>query len=275
MNHIGLFLLPSLFYYTPDREIKYCWNNKYKNKFNQTLFDEPTDEPTDESTDGQTKFVFGILNERVWKSKFDENSDELSKENNKIVECDEYLNVHLSNLYNMDTMSRLFQKAEATATKQWICIIDSISIEYTRNLIKWNVRYENSKIELAVFKKINTKWEPINTKVENYIHCPSLINGSSFNNNDIVILTTSGILIYTFSEKNKSIFLNYFYSFKIFNIKTLQDCKRMFSKSTLPLPNYDSFKLDGWVSDVMNHKSSLLKYGVELLKFAIKEHNHF
>ncbi|EXX71887.1 uncharacterized protein OCT59_027321 [Rhizophagus irregularis] len=44
MDYNGLFLLPSLFYYTPDKEIKYCWNNKYKNRFNQTLFDKPTDE---------------------------------------------------------------------------------------------------------------------------------------------------------------------------------------------------------------------------------------
>ncbi|PKY36371.1 hypothetical protein RhiirB3_458827, partial [Rhizophagus irregularis] len=47
----------------------------------------------------------------------------------------------------------------------------------------------------------------------------------------------------------------------------------IFSKSTLPLPNYDSFKLNGWVSDAKNNKLSLLKYGVELLTFAIKEYN--
>ncbi|GET53618.1 hypothetical protein GLOIN_2v1871470 [Rhizophagus irregularis DAOM 181602=DAOM 197198] len=41
MNHTGLFLLPSLFC-TPDKGIKYCWNNKYKSSYNQTLFDEPT-----------------------------------------------------------------------------------------------------------------------------------------------------------------------------------------------------------------------------------------
>ena len=91
MNHTGLFLLPSLFYYTPDKEINYCWNNKYENMnmFNQI-------KPTDDPTDDQTKFVFGFRNGHVWKSKFDEkiskmnfsseNSDELNKENNKIVE---------------------------------------------------------------------------------------------------------------------------------------------------------------------------------------------
>jgi hypothetical protein len=108
MNHTGLFLLPSLFYYTPDKEIKYCWNNKYKNSFNQTLIDEPI-----------TKFMFGILNGNVWKSKFEEkmskseNSDELNKEN---IECDDddkinkktykYLNVFSFNLY-VDAVSTL------------------------------------------------------------------------------------------------------------------------------------------------------------------------
>ncbi|EXX52921.1 hypothetical protein RirG_248730 [Rhizophagus irregularis DAOM 197198w] len=294
MNHTGLFLLPSLFYYTPDKEIKYCWNNKYKNSFNQTLFDK--------STYYQTKYVFGILNERVWKSKFDEKmsktnfssekSDELNKENNKIVECDEYLNVHSFNLYNMDTVSTLFQEAIANDREE--------SIELTGNLIKWyiHINIDDGKIKLEVFKKINTKWESISTRTENFPYKfkksyekHELIASSLLNNDDIVILISFGILIYTFSENNKSsenekssekvksIFLNYFYfidPYKNYNkkkyMKTLQHCKRIFSKSTLPLPTYDSFRLDGWISDVINNKSSLLKYGVELLKFAIKEH---
>ncbi|PKY43919.1 hypothetical protein RhiirA4_442840 [Rhizophagus irregularis] len=289
INHTGLFLLPSLFYYKPDKEIKYCWNNKYKN------IDKPTDGPTDESTDDQTKFVFGIRNGRVWKSKFDEkisntnfsseNSDELNKENNKIVECDEYLNVHSFNLY-MDTVYTLFQKAiDDNSARD--------STELAGNLIKWDICIENGKIKLKVFKK----GKLINTKIENF-HYPYrlldstrnnhvLVASSLFINDDIVILTTFGILIYTFSENNKSsekdkssddnksIFLNYFYFMKsngYINMKILQHCKRIFSKSTLPLPNYDSFRLDGWASDIMNNKLSLLKYGVELLKFAIKEH---
>jgi hypothetical protein len=55
-------------------------------------------------------------------------------------------------------------------------------------------------------------------------------------------------------------------------MKILQHYKRKFSKSTLPLPNYDSFRLNGWFSDVKNNKSILLQYGTELLTFAIKEH---
>ncbi|UZO06919.1 uncharacterized protein OCT59_027224 [Rhizophagus irregularis] len=285
MNHTGLFLLPSLFYYKPDKEVKYCWNNKYEIMFN------PTDEPP---TDDQTKFVFGIRNGRVWKSKFDkkmksnfssENSDEL---NNKIVECDEYLNVLLSNLF-IDTVSKLFQKVTTNVDYS-----NEKRIELAGNLIEWDIRVGDGKIKLEVFKK----GKLISTKIENY-HYPykyyddinnvhSLVASSLFNNDDIVILTTFGILIYTFSENNKSISLNYFYFMKLENyrykneeskygikkykvyMKILQHYyKGIFSKSTLPSPNYDSFRLDGWVSVIINNKSSLLKYGVELLKFKI------
>ncbi|RGB27487.1 hypothetical protein C1646_673946 [Rhizophagus diaphanus] len=158
MNHTGLFLLPSLFYYTPDKEIKYCWNSKYKNRFyhyNRTLFGEPTDKRTYESNDN---LVFGVLNEHVWKSKFDEkmskmnfsskSSDKLNKEYNKIIECDEYLNVYSFNLY-MDTVSTLFHRA--------IINIDDDSIkestELTGNLIKWKIYVGNDKIKLKTIIK--------------------------------------------------------------------------------------------------------------------------
>ncbi|PKC02123.1 hypothetical protein RhiirA5_425705, partial [Rhizophagus irregularis] len=293
MNHTGLFLLPSLFYYTPDEgiwnSIEYCWNNKYKNIFNETF--------------KPTKFVFGILNGRVWKSKFDEKmpktnfsseySDELNKENNKIIEYNDNDKINKEtyehsniNLYK-DTVSTLFQKA---------IINDSNSkkelTESDENLIKWDIRVYNGKIKLEVF---DTEWNLINSRIENYcypykskrylgdfINDHRLIASSLFNNNnDIVILTTFGILIYTFSENDESIFLNYFYYMKFdvlkydnskYMKKILQHYKRIFSKSTLPLPNYDSFRLDEWVSVVINNRSSLLKYGVELLTFAIKEH---
>ncbi|PKC51096.1 hypothetical protein RhiirA1_484567, partial [Rhizophagus irregularis] len=207
------------------KEIKYCWISKYKNRFNQTLFDESTDEPTDESTDDQTKFVFGILNERVWKSKFYEN---MSKA--KVIECDDddkktykLLNIHLY----MDTVSTLFQKATTNDDDSEKELTVS-----TENLIKWDIRVDDGKIKLEVFKK----GKLISMRIENY-HYPyksdddfrnnhKLIASSLFNNNnnnDIVILTTFGILIYTFSENNKSsendksIFLNYFYFMKLEN----------------------------------------------------------
>ncbi|PKY63455.1 hypothetical protein RhiirA4_492424, partial [Rhizophagus irregularis] len=163
----------------------------------------------------------------------------------------------------MDTVSILFQKA------------DNRSLEPTElagNLIKWDIHVGDGIIKLEVFKK----GKLISERTENY-HFPykyindfhddhELIASSLFNNNDIVILlATFGILIYTFSENNKSsekdksIFLNYFYFMKFDEylcsyerkkyMKILQHYKRMFSKSTLPSPNYDSFRLDGWVSD--------------------------
>ncbi|RGB44239.1 hypothetical protein C1646_748964 [Rhizophagus diaphanus] len=301
MNHTGLFLLPSLiFYYTPDKGIhnsnKYCWNNKYKNIFNQTLFDKPTDE--------QTKFVFGIQNERVWKSKFDEKmpktnfsseySHELNKENNKSIECNdndkiiketyEHSNIHLY----PDTIPTLFQNAITNDINSKNELTES-----AENLIKWDILIEDGKINLTVIKKHNTEWNLIN-RIEDYDYPyktkrflrdvkndHKLIAISLYNNNDIVILTTFGILIYTFSENSTSISLNYFYYMK-FDVmeydnskyikKKLQYYKRIFSKSTLPLPNYDSFRLGGWVSNIKNNRSRLLKYGVELLTFAIKEH---
>ncbi|UZO14412.1 uncharacterized protein OCT59_005869 [Rhizophagus irregularis] len=263
MNHTGLFLLPSFFYYTPDKEIKYCWNSKYKNWFNRlNLIFGKDDEQTD-----------GILNERVQKSKFYEN---MSK--TKVIECDDddkktynHLNVHSFNPY-MDTVSTLATTISDRTNK----LTESIE-----NLIKWEINSNYTKIKLEVFKKINTEWELISTRIENHPYKSSngydLFASSLFNNNDIVILTTFGILIYTFSENNKSISLNYFYFMELnqYNKKymeILQHNTRIFSKSTLPLPNYDSFSLSGWVTDAKNNKLSLLKYGVELLTFAIKEH---
>ncbi|GET64818.1 hypothetical protein GLOIN_2v75200 [Rhizophagus irregularis DAOM 181602=DAOM 197198] len=167
MNHTGLFFLPSLFYYTPNKEIKYCWNNKYKNSSNQTSF-------------YHYNQTFVILNGRVWKSKFgeymskmnfsSENSDELNKENNKVIECGDHakvnkktykhLNVHSFNLY-MDTVFTLFQKATTNDDNR-------VLVELTGNLIKWNVHVDNDKIKLEVFRKINTKLESISTRIENH-----------------------------------------------------------------------------------------------------------
>ncbi|PKC57958.1 hypothetical protein RhiirA1_471700, partial [Rhizophagus irregularis] len=199
-----------------------------------------------------------------------ENSDGLNNENNNIGE---YLNVNSFNLY-VDTVSTLFQKG--------ITNVDyniKKSTKLTGNLIKWEIYLDDSKIELSFFKKINIKWKCINMRVEmsTYFYNHGLIVSSLFNN-DIVILTTFGILIFTFSENN-GISLNYFYSMKLKNygnskeyIKTLKHYKSIFSKSTLPSPNYDSFRLPMWVSDLRNNMSSLLKYDAELLTFAIKEH---
>jgi hypothetical protein len=266
MNHTGLYILPSLFYYyTPDNEIwnsiKYCWYNKYKNRFIKTYG----------PTDKQTKFTFGILNGRVWKSKFEEkssnlseNSDESNNESDKIIECgdDEKINEKTYEHFDMDTVHRLFQKATTFAYEKE---------ELIQNLIKWKIKTDFYKIELQFFKKINAnnEWDLIHTKIEYYSlfkyygkYCDDhkLIASLLFNNDDIIILSKFGILIYHFSENNKSISLKYFYPITLNEYCSLDYYKKVFSKPTLPLPNYDSFS------------SSLLKYGIELLTFAIKEH---
>ncbi|PKY63445.1 hypothetical protein RhiirA4_492398 [Rhizophagus irregularis] len=101
----------------------------------------------------------------------------------------------------MDTVYTLFQKA---------IYGDNKSTELAGNLIKWDIYIGDGKIKLKVFKKINTKWESICTRIENYYYPYKysssdfrnnhrLVASSLFNNDDIVILTTFGILIYTFS----------------------------------------------------------------------------
>ncbi|PKY31392.1 hypothetical protein RhiirB3_448978, partial [Rhizophagus irregularis] len=170
----------------------------------------------------------------------------------KVIKCDDddkktykHLNVHLFNPY-MDTVSTLFQNATCNSKKE---LTESIE-----NLIKWEIYADDDKIILKVFKKINIEWELFSMRIENYPYRTKYINihhvlivSSLFNINDIVILTTFGILIYTFSENNKSISLNYFYFMNFDHyryedkkyMEILQHNKRIFSKSTLPLPNYD------------------------------------
>ncbi|PKY36797.1 hypothetical protein RhiirB3_460257 [Rhizophagus irregularis] len=155
----------------------------------------------------------------------------------KVIECDDddkktynHLNVHSFNPY-MDTVSTLFQRAIGCGCKKELT-------ESIENLINWEIYSDIDEIKLEVFKKINTKWELISTRIENHPYQTKyLIVSSLFNNNDIVILTTFGILIYTFSENNKSISLNYFYFMNFKDDKKkimeiLQHNKRIFSKST-------------------------------------------
>ena len=146
------------------------------------------------------------------------------------------------------------------------------------------IEIDRTKMELQVFNA-SSEWDLICTRTEN-INIETrngvcLCKIKSINNdNDIVILTTIGLFIYHFNEINKSILLTYFYYMDMdrYNYerkKGLQLYEKVFSKhtDTLPLPNWDSFKLnDEWVSYVKNTKFILLKYGVELLTFAIKEH---
>ncbi|RIA81094.1 hypothetical protein C1645_837542 [Glomus cerebriforme] len=187
----------------------------------------------------KTKYAFGILDGHIWKFKLESKiskikfsfqySDELENENNKIIES---WNVYLDKYKSLVIKFNKEQKS-------------------IQDLIKWNVEVDEEKIKLQIFKK-NDGLDLICTKeIDAYFLESSYV----LTNNNIVILTTTGLFIYNFNEKLQN------------------QHKKVFSKPTLPLPNYDSFKLnDEWVSYLKNNKEILLKYGVELLSFAIKEH---
>ncbi|PKY49370.1 hypothetical protein RhiirA4_445815 [Rhizophagus irregularis] len=160
--------------------------------------------------------------------------------------------------------------------------------EIIKNSIKWKIEIVERAIEkeveiiklikLQVFKKssASVEWDLI---CESYSHSQSeeiVIYGIKlFNENNIVILTTLGLFIYNFNENSKTISLNYSNSLKSNTDKREKYekdlkyyLKKVFSK---PLPNYDDIEISDEL--FMNYiKASLLKYGVDLLSFAIKEH---
>ncbi|PKY39136.1 hypothetical protein RhiirA4_452289 [Rhizophagus irregularis] len=243
-----------------------------------------------------TKYVFGILDGHIWKVKFEEilskmnltfeNTDENIenwyfdndfKISNEIHKTYDHLNIHLIKP-SMDTIYALFQKVKPHSKNKK-------ELESSQNLIKWEINtLDACKIKLKVFKKINVnnQWNEedlICTRVECINESLNLLEIKLLDDSDIIILTSIGLFIYHFNENNKSISLNYYYYMIIdrysSNVtKNLKNYKQIFSKSTLPLPNYDSFKCyNGWSSYIKDNKESLLKYGVELLTFGIKEHN--
>ncbi|GBB98777.1 hypothetical protein RclHR1_03320003 [Rhizophagus clarus] len=238
-----------------------------------------------------SKYVLGILDGNIWKFKLNEilagmnlpyeNSNEIIEnwylyddfnDFKEIFSACHHLNIHLLSL-NMEDVSAVFQIAK-----------HGQRIELNHNLTKWKIYCEsNLNIKLEVFKKINANisWDKCDecdlacTRVEklnqsdNVHRVILLINIKFLDGNNIVLLTTVGLFIYHLNENDKSISLNYYYHMDIQST----NYKKIFLGSTLPLPNYKSFKLcDGWVSDIKNNKHSLLKYGVALLTFGIKEH---
>jgi hypothetical protein len=241
-----------------------------------------------------SKFAFGILNGSVWRIDLEKmlsnNSDELNNYNDEIIEgWSGYLNldigkktyehlfyIHLCNPF-MDTINAIFQRYLFRSVVREQNLI--------RNLIKWEIKISTycRGIELQVFKKtnVNSEWNLICTRIDD---CNDTIEHiyriKLLNDNYIVILATIGLFIYHFNENNISISLEYFYhmdlslcSFIMNKERLFYHYKKIFSTSILPLPNHDSFKFcDGWVSYIKDNKEILLKYGVELFTFAIKEH---
>ncbi|CAB4423709.1 unnamed protein product [Rhizophagus irregularis] len=87
-----------------------------------------------------------------------------------------------------------------------------------------------------------------------------------FKNNDILlVLSNLDFLIYHINENNNEISLIYYCS---------KDRSKEHIVSPLLLSDDKSFKqCNEWILDIINNKESLLRYGVKLFLFAIKERN--
>ncbi|GBB85850.1 hypothetical protein RclHR1_01230013 [Rhizophagus clarus] len=256
------------------------------------------------------KYAFGILEGDIWMIDIKKvisninylfkSSDELNNANfdeifeNLYFDNDNQLNIPF-NLQDINFIPKLFEEAMVDKNK---IKNEKLELELTQNLIKWEISsylHDNYNIKLQVFKNINddsglnlTCIRVENFKSQNYYYLHGI---KSLNDSDIIILTGIGLLIYHFNENDVSICLNYFYHFnennesiclnypyymdtQIYFHKIEHYYKEVFSKHALPLPNYDSLKLcNGSVSNIKDNRKLLLKYGVEFLANAIKEHN--
>ncbi|GBB89682.1 hypothetical protein RclHR1_16470001 [Rhizophagus clarus] len=241
-------------------------------------------------------YVFGFPDENLWKIDLKEvisnilnvcssfkNSDESNNNNSdEIIEnwyfdkketyksCDR-LNLLLFNPYAYpDVIKALFHETISNFEYK-------NKLEVFGNLKKWKVIINNmGEIELQVFKKLNdiNEWKLICKMVEpESIEGQSLVGIKLFDNSNIIILTIWGVFIYHFNENNKFISLIYHYEIYLYDEEGfLRDYKKAFpDPAILPLPNSKSFRSDIWVSSIKNNKELMLKYGVELLKFAIRK----
>jgi hypothetical protein len=243
------------------------------------------------------KYAFRILDGDIWKINLKINSDKLNNVNfdencmsyeeenwyfDSNVKINEKTNEKTNKIY--DLLHILLPNSYMDAVFENLKSIDELPLE--KNLIKWEVKLDGGVVKLQVFKRnnVNDKWDLICSRDEEFtkdeefikVDNPRLLKFKSFDDNSIIILTGVGPLIYYFNENDESISLNYFYYFYNESLtaeERLARYKKAYSKSTLPLPNHESFKHnDKWVLDIKNNKESLLKYGVELLSYAIKEY---
>ncbi|POG66073.1 hypothetical protein GLOIN_2v378439 [Rhizophagus irregularis DAOM 181602=DAOM 197198] len=297
-SHIGLH--PLLFSCILNSEVcnsvmKQCWKNGLKEFQTNNLENFPNNVLNKTTT---TNYAFGILDGFVLKIKLTEQlskivSPQNPKESN-LENSDGYDDINF-NLFNpnMSIICELFEEVTSS-------LIDNRSeLENEEGLFIWNIIIKKAteyevRLELKVLNNnsdlnrsdsnnssdaniISKRLDKFERLFEKKIY---LCKTKLFNCNNIVIFTTIGLFIYHFNENNKSISLNYFYFMDLYIMKDeeqykdkLQYYKDVFSKPNLPLPNYDSFKsFDKWVSYIVDNKESLLKYGVELFTFAIKEH---
>ncbi|CAB4429415.1 unnamed protein product [Rhizophagus irregularis] len=283
--------------------MEYCWKeclNRLGLK-NENLQNFPSSIQT---TD---KYAFGILDGDVWKVKLEEiipkinfspqNSDvQVIEDSNDYF--DEHLNINLFKSY-VDEIRELFQKVSNSKSKYKgkLKQNDQNLVEriITDKLLQvWKIKIiGHNKIMLRVFKKadVKSKWELTDTKITKFNVSDArnikLLEIKLFTDDDIILITTIGFLIYHFNENKKSLSLIYWNYLELtyLNVGTLNNDPEFFKdfkallrpyytlQFNLPLLNYDSFKIcDEWISYVKDNKENLLKYGDKLLSFAIKEH---
>ncbi|PKY42634.1 hypothetical protein RhiirA4_456466 [Rhizophagus irregularis] len=256
-----------------------------------------------------SKFVFGILDGDVWMNDLEKvmlNMDTLLKSSDELVnnnfdeiidnwyeysgnhfksekEMYDYLIILLLNPYK-ETLNELFQKVIRQLNNHYEP--DDFNEQEFKNLFRWTSKLFRdkaiiNKIELKGFKKNNDNddWDCICERVEDIKSPQNKILQENHkhiikihNRNDIIILTEIGLFIYHFNENSQSISLIYFYYMDISHIEST--FKSTFKSTSLPLLNHNSFKVcNEWASNIKDNKNNLLKYGVELLSFAIKDHN--
>ncbi|GET00353.1 hypothetical protein GLOIN_2v1874127 [Rhizophagus clarus] len=263
------------------------------------------------------KYGFGILDGFVWMINLSKTKLLFQSSNERIIEnsndnCGnkinkgkyEHLNIYLFYPYKKE-MHEWFQKVSESKSKykkkieqkdKYLMEQDIIT---KKSLQVWKVKViDRNKIMLRVFKRadVSSKWEIFHAKPTIFevpeIREIKLLEINSFDNGDIILITTIGFLIYRFNENNKnikesSISLNYwnyleltspsvsrFYELSD-NFNEFKVLLRPYTSQRdpfLPLPSHESFKTSrAWISYVKDNKENLLKYGSELLSFAIKE----
>ncbi|CAB4438000.1 unnamed protein product [Rhizophagus irregularis] len=269
LDYVSFKVLPGIW----NSMIEHCWKKCIDRlKKNNQLPKEYQPQSIPYKIQITDEYAYGFLDGCVWKFKLDFSDfsyDYSLNDDDKVnVKSYDYLNIHLFNRY-MNKIHAVF--------------MEEISPTFNES-IKWELSITPDSITLKVFKKVkvNNEWEwnfiCTRTDKHNYftLFLQRIISSSLLSNDDIVILTSMGLFIYHFDEYNKSIILNYFYRMQLNGTEGEEIFPyyrdELFSKS-LPIPSYESFKLnDEWISYLINDRLSLLKYGTELLSFAIKEH---
>ncbi|PKY27687.1 hypothetical protein RhiirB3_390471 [Rhizophagus irregularis] len=185
-----------------------------------------------------------------------------------LVDKLEHLNVHSFSLYADDINDENLQEMLIE------CLVGNPTDLYfgdknednkfSVNCDKWEINWSTAG-EIEIWFLNNDESRII--RVQDFIHSARMRH-TLFKNNDILFVSHCSSLVYVsiyhFNENSNKISLSHFH------------CSEAegFSISPLLLQNDNSFKnCDEWISDIINNKESLLKYGVELFSFAIRERN--